>query len=276
MVSMILTKTKNLYISYAVYILTLSLPRSLQPNIPVNIFLYQVRACSSVTSGGSRVWSSITPSEFIMRKVGIVGSIDGVKNSIVVDSLLSTAPGKRGLRSGSAQKTFNMNKYNWKIREIRTWRKAVPTFLLPSIVPSVFENLRCCMRREWRTWRRKMRTADWSSDQVGRKPSASWKSNLGTFPLSCRNCEDKTRCARNNKTMANDWLFTLESSSSRFRGNFRGFETLNGYRRHVHIQAVPFSDPTTLKRGIAAGKAGTLAPKTSRQIPGENWRRGIT
>ena len=61
------------------------------------MFLYHVRICSFVTSGSARVLSSIIPAEFMTRYVGIGGSFEGVRKSIVVTRGLPTAPGKRGL-----------------------------------------------------------------------------------------------------------------------------------------------------------------------------------
>lgn len=62
---------------------------------PVNIFLYHVSTCSSVTSGSSRLGSSMAPSSLITRYVGIRGSVDGERKSIDVTRGLLTAPGNR-------------------------------------------------------------------------------------------------------------------------------------------------------------------------------------
>ena len=66
-------------------------------SIPVNIFLYHVRASSSDTSGGPRDLSTNSPSESITRYVGIAGKSEALRNDISVVNLLLTAPGKSTL-----------------------------------------------------------------------------------------------------------------------------------------------------------------------------------
>lgn len=67
-------------------------------NQPVTMFRYHVRTCSSVTSGRCRVSSTMSPSEFITRNVGIGGRVDGRKKSKDAVSGLPTAPGNRDLQ----------------------------------------------------------------------------------------------------------------------------------------------------------------------------------
>src|SRR5438046_9617733 len=58
------------------------------------MFVYILTASSSLTSSGALASSTITPSESIMRYVGMAGYVEGRSNERLVVNLLFTAPGK--------------------------------------------------------------------------------------------------------------------------------------------------------------------------------------